>query len=955
MCRSTARRARTVARRPRRGLRSVVAAFTAAALLPLALSSAPAQAADACLVPQVTDVMVSQGLPSYDRLTRGKRTLVRYFLATPTCAPAGTVLEVVGGKLDVFVWPEGTTRPAEPTGTVSQLASTSPGGAAPPLAVGPVPSYTGDALFVVPGELLLSTNAKRLTAEFVATLHYKVNGTSQTLTTSPAAKTVERPSNPLRVLVVPMGNPADLAAAFPPAARRAVHTGMEHLARILPVADAVREMNPADPAQSTSSPLGIRYAINPGLLDVSSYMPASSPRFCGGADQFDAIEAELIKARNAYNAALAAAGRTLQNPALKADVVLGVIWRGISRGPLTAEPDSSSCAEGYARVSGVAAWSRLVGPVDDDDALVSVSGSLSAMEIIHLFGGIQGDHSDGNFHARLDEADDSAPDRAWNTAVPAHIPDDRTVMKFGTTGWNDTTTLLSKPEYTYVQCALTPLLPGESIVGQPCPAPGAVGGRYGVAAGVEGNPSGVQEAIYLSGMTNGTRAGTEVQSYVQLADTDRPAAQSDFHVVQTNGTEVLADHPVTVAFEQSAHPEPAQDGSDKGSLSVALPLHPQTQRIQLVKVEADGTYTELYARWRSAAPRIVGAAVDQDAVTVTVEDDTPADLRLDVSVKCDDVAYPVITDLVGSPLVGEGQTVVFQATYQGSTDCPLGVASFRVTDGFLSTVQEANPRTGPGTPFAAIYTPVPGTETTSDQVVRLTGAARDAQGRAAQLEWTVTGESGTTTYSTRSVVLPEPLAPGLYSVRLRGLDLLGREVASSTTSFEILPDVDGDGIPDRIESQPCPNGKVPDVAWLDADGDARPNASDPLPCVSSHELAVDFGAQTLNSSSSGTPVTMHVTAPPDVIGSLTVEKLFIAQVGYYGLDTSGCPVPHSLTCLLPALRLDITGSTTATVKFDRAVLMQFLDAKQLSGYVPIVLGTRDGLRGSDPEYPNYVK
>lgn len=953
MRRPAARHARTPVRRLRT-LCSLVAAMTAAATLPLAVTSTPAQATDPCLVPQVTDVMVSQGLPSYERLTRGKRTLVRYFLATPTCAPTGTVLEVVGGRLDMFVWPEGTTRPAQPTASVSQLSSTSPGGAAPPLAVGPVPSYSGDALFVVPGDLLMSTNAKRLTAEFVATLQYEVNGSSQVLTAAPVAKTVERPSNPLRILVVPMGNPADVASAFPPAARRAVHTGMEHLARILPVADVVREMNPADPAQSDRSPLGIRYAINPGLLDVSEYMPPSAPRFCGSGDQFDAIETKLVAARDAYNTALAAAGRRLQNPALKADVVLGVVWRGISRGPLTGEADSSSCAEGYARIAGVAAWSRLIGPVDDQDTSVSVTGSISAMEVIHLLGGIQGDHSDGNFHASGDEADGDAPNRAWNTAVPAYIPHDRTVMKFDPTGWDDTTTLLSSQEYTFVQCALTPPLPGESIVGQPCPAPGGVGGRYGVAAGQEDNPSGVQEAIYLSGMTDGTPGGTDVRSYVQLADPNRLPLDSDFRVVQSNGATVLRDEPVTVAFDQSAHPQPDHDASDKGSLSVALPLDPQTQRIQLVKV-VNGTYVELYSRSRSLAPRIVGAALDKDALTVTVEDDTPDDLRLNVSVKCDDVAYPVLTDLVGERVLGS-QTVVFSATYVGSTDCPLGVASFTVTDGFLSTVQDANPRSGPGTPFAAIYTPLPGAEVTPEQVVTLSGAARDAQGRAAaRVEWTLTSAAGSTTYTSRSVVLAEPLAVGLYTVRLRGLDLLGNEVASSTTSFEVLPDADEDGLSDEVESQVCPNGKAVDVPWLDADGDARPNASDPLPCVSSHRLAVEFGAQTLNSSSNGLPVTMHVTAPPEVISSLDVTELFVDQLGYYGLDTSGCPLQDPATCPLPALRLDVTGSTTATVKFDRGALTQLLTAKQLSGYVPIVLATAHGLRGSDPTYPTYSK
>lgn len=960
MRRPAARHVRTSIRRPHRSLRTLLAAVVSVTVLPVvAAVSVPhaAQASALCLVPQVTEVMVSQGLPSYDSLTRGKRALVRYSLATPSCAPSTTVLEVVSGKLDISVWPEGAAKPAQPTGQVAQLTSTAPGGAAPPASVGPLPSYRGDALFVVPGELLLSSNAKRLSAEFVATLQYKVNGgPAQPLVTGATTKTVERPSNPLRVLVVPMGKPTEVGAAFPAAARRAVHNGMQHLARILPVADTVQEMNPAAPTRSSDVPLGIRYAINPGVLDISTYMPASAPRFCGSAGQFDVIEAELIKARDAYNTALAAAGRTQQNPALRADVVLGVVWRGISRGPLTGETGSGSCIEGYARVGGVAAWSRLVGPLDENDQAASVSGALSAMEIIHLFGGTSGEGSDGNFHAQHDEADISAPNRAWNTALPAHIPDDRDVMKFNTSGWNDSTTLLSKRDYAYVQCFLTPLLPGESVLNHACSNPGSIGGRYGVAAGLEAEPSGTREAIYLSGLTDGTRAGTDVRSYVEFADTDEPVAHSSFHVVQSMPGKILTDDPVPVWFERSAHPEPTEAVSPKGALSVALPLHPDAQLIQLVHIDAAGKRTELYARSRSAAPRIVGAAIDQDAVTVTVEDDGPAELlRLDVAVKCDGVAYPVITDLAGSPVFQGARTVVFKATYQGSNDCPLGLANFRVTDGFSSTAQDANPRTGPGTPFAAIYTPAPGAELTPDQVVTLTGAARDAQGRAARLEWSVTSARGTTTYTDRSVVLREPLEPGAYDVRLRAFDALGREVASTRTGFAVLSDADSDGIADRVETQICATGARVDVPWQDADGDARPNSSDPVPCVSSHAFSVSFGAQTLNAGSNGLPVTMHVTGDAPTIAALAAQDVFIDQVGYYGLDTSGCPHQNDQTCLLPATRVETTGATTATVKFNRSALTQFITAKGLSGYIPVVLATSGGLRGSDPTYPIHVK
>ena len=42
------------------------------------------------LVPQLRDVTVNQGVGAYTPLVRGKETLVRGYLAKPTCAATGT-------------------------------------------------------------------------------------------------------------------------------------------------------------------------------------------------------------------------------------------------------------------------------------------------------------------------------------------------------------------------------------------------------------------------------------------------------------------------------------------------------------------------------------------------------------------------------------------------------------------------------------------------------------------------------------------------------------------------------------------------------------------------------------------------------------------------------------------------------------------------------------------------
>lgn len=943
---------------------SCTAALTGAVLAAPGSGALAADEVDPCLRPELSDVMVSQGLPTYDRLTRGKTALVRYFLSTPSCAPAGTTIEVTGGLLKMSTRPEKSI----------PLSASVPLPPAPPRSAGPLPGYNGDALFVVPGDLLLSTNVERFFVKFEATLNFttKVPGvepangslTIDQFNGQDVGRNVERPSNPLRVLVVPMGSPASPGAAFPAAARTALQNGMKSLARVLPVADGVMEMDPTNPSTSLSSPLGVRYAVNPGLLDISAFMPGGV--FCGAPSQFDTIESQLLKTRNDYNLALAAAGRSLQKPVLRADVVLGVVWQGISRGPLTGEPDSSGCIEGYGRINGTASWARIVdekppASATDTSARPGVTGSLSAMEIMHNVGGVPSSRSDGGFHSPNEQADGTAPNRAWNLLTREHIVDDRSVLKFATTGWHDGSTLLEPADWTYLQCFLTPL---PTTVGAPpptspdCPNPGSVGGRYGASAQVE-------EAVYLAGTTDGTPGGTDLHSYVGPADVDDADPLSEYKLVQRDlSGRIVSGLGIPVATGRSGH-----DGDHGGDIShghasigVTLPLHPDAAKIQVYKGDPTADNVPLYERTRNGAPVFVGTGVNGRTITVTVTDETPNLLRLGVVLECPSGLFPVVVDARPTRHVTHN-TVVFDVTYDSSRDCPLGRLSFRVTDGFTVSEQDGSPQSGLPKSSAAIYAPFRDAVFTQFDAIHLSGAGRDEQDRPAPVRWRVaapgvvgdgpvagTGDALTLTRG-------DGFAAGRYRVVLEVLDRVGNVTASAQTTFVVVQDEDRDGIPSAVEdAQPCFGSGArtdPSSAWGDGDRDGLPNVSDPQPCTSRSNVTVSVGAQTLKDASQGEPVTFELTNAPFDLRALKKSDLYISQVGYHFLDTSQCGQETPGSCLLPAIHWDAQVSS-AVVKFDRAVLVSLLRDKGLSGYVPIFVGAhRVYLHGADPKFPNY--
>ena len=95
---------------------------------------------------QLRDSTVNQGLGSYDRLVRGKETLVKMYFSLPSCHDNNDSIQVTGGTLNATR--SGTPLASGIPGTPSPV-STFPSAAT--YAAAPVNDAPADVKFVVPG------------------------------------------------------------------------------------------------------------------------------------------------------------------------------------------------------------------------------------------------------------------------------------------------------------------------------------------------------------------------------------------------------------------------------------------------------------------------------------------------------------------------------------------------------------------------------------------------------------------------------------------------------------------------------------------------------------------------------------------------------------------------------------------------------------------------------------
>ena len=493
---------------------------------------------------QLRSSTVNQGLGSYDRLVRGKETLVRLFLSLPSCAPSGASLQITGGTLTAkngqTILASGITGTPTPVNVFPSVATYS---------TAALTDAPGDIKFVVPGSVLApgGTTAS-FTASFRADLTYQYKASSNgTLVTGAmktfdnfASKTVEKRTNALRILVVPMGNAANsYSSEFPASAVAAVENGMQTLSRIYPVPSGVGTLG------GTTG--GIRYAIDPTLLNVTT-------PYCGSGSNFDAIKAQLAQFLVSWNTA---------NPTAQADRVVGAIASEKSLG------GSAGCAEGMASLVSPEAWVRAFPDAADAP---SMTGALFAMEIAHTFGLVPASRSYSTFHSLSTAADGTDPNRGYNVALRAFLADDHSTMKLSG-AWNNNTTILEKADYAYLLCVL------GGVTNAECTTPTVAGSATGVAA--------LSVAYALTGHTDGTVDKTEAQeSYVATELEGRGTdSSSPYKLVQlsANGA-ILQSTGVRVALAETIHEDandPDHEDSGLGTFAVVAPLNASAQKFEL--------------------------------------------------------------------------------------------------------------------------------------------------------------------------------------------------------------------------------------------------------------------------------------------------------------------------------------------------------------------------------------
>ena len=557
-----------------------IAALAAIVVSPTS-GAPPAPTPTCALTPQLRDVTVNQGLGSYDPLVRGKETLVRFYLSMPSCAAKGASIAVTAATLAVKNGAASLATIASPVPTlVSPFPVMAPAASAPAL------DSPADPKFVVPGSALApGDGSSRFSATFQTTISYSAKASSTATpttgtitftnypgTSSPITKTYERRSGALRILVVPLIFGTN-TSQFPDAARQTTQNAMLTLQRIMPVPDGVGDLGGSG---------GVRYAINPGMINLSA-LGITGPPFCGTSTNFNALKGQLAAFLGAWNQA---------NPSRTADRVLGVVDQGISTG------SGGGCADGMASTGSGEAWVRAVADVSGSP---SPSGATAAMELSHTMSLVlvARDNDFSPYHSSNTAADGTAPNRGYDVASRAFLSDDHTVMRvYGT--WNDTDTILEQADWAYLLC----ILGGQTT--SECTTSATVGSTQNVPAG---------PAFVMRGSTDGTIAGTEIVSshFSPTSDLTEPDNASHIRFVQYVGATVLSDLGVRLSLAETIHDDthPAGGASTVSPLGFAFPFAVGADRIELLNRD---TSEVLFARTRGAAPTVSGLSGDATSI-----------------------------------------------------------------------------------------------------------------------------------------------------------------------------------------------------------------------------------------------------------------------------------------------------------------------------------------------------
>src|SRR5207253_6046121 len=233
------------------------------------------------LQPVLADFAINQGLPSYGQLARGKDSVARAYLTLPTTCSGS--ITITGASLALATGSSFTLTPQAGSASGSLTTTVQTSSAADP------------AFFVPAADLISGDGTSPFSASFTLTVTYTQARSSTPLTKTFAARTaaVEKKTNALRMLVVPMGDGAQLfSSQFPAAAQTDVQNAMSTLSRLYPV--------PAGLGDLSGTSGGVRYTIDLAtLLDLQAVNAAvpgtylADGHFCGGAASWLLIKGQL--------------------------------------------------------------------------------------------------------------------------------------------------------------------------------------------------------------------------------------------------------------------------------------------------------------------------------------------------------------------------------------------------------------------------------------------------------------------------------------------------------------------------------------------------------------------------------------------------------------------------------------------------------------------------------------
>jgi hypothetical protein len=946
-----------------------------------------AAAANTCLVPQVVDFTVNQGLGSYT-LVHGKETLVKLFLAMPSCADikGGQRIRITGGTLQVTI--NGATTSVIPSPTPAPAPPAYPEVAT---SGAPVANAAADPIFVVPGSLLPSAHTgivDRFEVRFVATLTYQYREHStgpwstdqqrqyaSTTTSSPRAlqAVVEQKSNALRLLVVPLGDgalPTD--DQFPAAARAGTSSGLESLSRMLPLPDRVR-------GDSLVGTEGLRYVVGPTQVDLTSLgAPKVDGKFCISSAVRGDIAAKLSQFLLLQNGVA---------PKLYADRVLGVISSHINVvGNLGAGLD---CAWGFGQNNGTKAVAAAARVLPATPTVQSDAGPLFGMEVGHTFGSVDSGASYAiGSHSNHESADPTSTRRAYDVRKHTWLGDPRSVMVLQDNSvWHNDSGLFEDREFKWAHCSL-----GGPTQPVACANPGFVGSPVSAATGADGatGSTGLAAAtavtaargttvettsvastvseptvVAITGTSDGTAAGTSIYSFTGPSELTPPDENSPFRLVQRDATGTLTSErgvPLQTSFSVHSTGSGGTSEPSPTLFTATFPVDDGMARFELWK-GAPGSGVLLASRVRNNPPQIVAVAVTPEpsltgvasgrySVTVVARDEDPSSLRAGLFLRCGagDLRVVAAND---APTVTGGEASFQFTTYDSSATCARGEVFVHVSDGIEVTTDTAGEVVGGnGAPIVTIASPTPDETILQYAAFPLVGHVRDLDGDNAELTWTLELPGGTTQALGSGEDVPDAQpptggwTPGTYRVVATATDATGATGKASVT-FAVVADADHDNMPVDKDLLPCmgPDGDTnPGNAYEDPDGDLIVNVDDAQPCTAALLGTVDFDPDTLNIPSNGNLVYAKVTVPGHDLRQIDRDTVRIDQIGPWAAD-------------LPAVSWEVDAAGAAVARFDRQRLERFLLERGLKGYVPVLItGEAPGfsVRAYDPVSPRVI-